>query len=299
MINQQWLHTFITLVEVAHFTQTAEKLNMTQPGVSQHIKKIEEQVGVPLLNRQGKKFELTREGETLYRFGCKRRQEEEQLFREIQFDDPNKGECRIACSGSMATLLYPNFLRRQKAHPELVVTVEAAPNHLIINNVLNNEVDLGIVTQTSPSSELVHETIGFESLCLVLPKKYACKEIDFNTLETIGFINHPDGSHYADRLLSANFNETFHGVNKLKVKGYINQISQILAPVSEGLGFTVLPETVVRHFEHQSSIFVATLKFAIRDELLLVKKKHRILPKRYDWFERKIKELVKDPEVQG
>lgn len=299
MINQQWLHTFITLVEVGHFTQTAEKLYMTQPGVSQHIKKIEEQVGVPLLNRQGKKFELTRAGETLYQFGCKRRQEEDQLFREIQFDDPNKGECRIACSGSMATLLYPNFLRRQKAHPELVVTVEAAPNHLIIKNVLNNEVDLGIVTQSSPSSELVHETIGFESLCLVLPKKYACQKIDFNTLKTIGFINHPDGSHYADRLLCANFNETFHGVNTLKTKGYINQISQILAPVSEGLGFTVLPETVVRHFEHQSSIFVAPLKFAIRDELFLVKKKHRILPKRYDWFERKIKELVKDPERQG
>jgi len=77
MINQQWLHTFITLVEVGHFTQTAEKLYMTQPGVSQHIKKIEEQVGVPLLNRQGKKFELTRAGETLYQFGCKRRQEED------------------------------------------------------------------------------------------------------------------------------------------------------------------------------------------------------------------------------
>jgi len=298
MINQQWLHTFLTLVEVGHFTQTAEKLSMTQPGVSQQIKKLEEQVGVPLLNRQGKKFELTRAGETLYQFGCKRRQEEDQLFREILFDDPNKGECRIACSGSMVTLLYPNFLRRQKAHPELMVIVEAAPNHLIIKNVLNNEVDLGIVTQPSPSSELVYETIGFESLCLVLPKKYARQEIDFNTLETIGFINHPDGFHYADRLLSVNFNEMFQGANKLRTKGYINQINQILAPVSEGLGFTVLPETVVRHFEHQPLIFVAPLKFAIRDELFLVKKKHRILPKRYDWFERKIKELAKETERQ-
>ena len=76
MINQQWLHTFLTLVEVGHFTHTAEKLYMTQPGVSQQIKKLEEQVGVALLNRVGKRFELTREGETLYRFGCQRRQED-------------------------------------------------------------------------------------------------------------------------------------------------------------------------------------------------------------------------------
>jgi DNA-binding transcriptional LysR family regulator len=63
MINQQWLHTFITLVEVGHFTLTGDKLHMTQPGVSQHIKKLEEQLGVLLLNRIGKRFEVTREGE--------------------------------------------------------------------------------------------------------------------------------------------------------------------------------------------------------------------------------------------
>ena len=44
MINPTWLNTFCTLVEVNHFTQTAERLFMTQSGVSQHIKKLEQQV---------------------------------------------------------------------------------------------------------------------------------------------------------------------------------------------------------------------------------------------------------------
>lgn len=48
MINPTWVNTFITLVNTGHFTQTAEKLFMTQPGVSQHIKKLEEQVGSEL-----------------------------------------------------------------------------------------------------------------------------------------------------------------------------------------------------------------------------------------------------------
>ena len=42
MINPLWLNTFKILVDVGHFTQTAEKLYMTQPGVSQHIKKLEQ-----------------------------------------------------------------------------------------------------------------------------------------------------------------------------------------------------------------------------------------------------------------
>ncbi len=293
MINQQWLHTFLTLVEVGHFTKTAEKLYMTQSGVSQQIKKLEEQVGVPLLNRIGKRFELTREGEALHQFGCKRRQEEDQLYRELQFDDPHKGECRIACSGAMATFLYPHLLERQKAHPELVIAIEAAPNDLIIQNILRNAVDLGIITQPSPALELEYDALGFESLCLVLPSNYAHQVLHFDDLKTLGFIDHPDGSHYASRLLSANFKEAFHSVGKIRKRGYINQIGQILVPVSAGLGFTVLPETAVRHFELQSLLYVAPLKVPIRDELFLVRKRHRALPKRYDWFEGKIKDLVR------
>ncbi|HEY5672084.1 MAG TPA: LysR family transcriptional regulator [Malonomonas sp.] len=292
MINQQWLHTFLTLVDVGHFTKTAEKLYMTQPGVSQQIKKLEEQVGVPLLNRIGKRFELTREGEALYQFGCKRKQEEEDLYRELQFDDPHKGECRIACSGAMATFLYPHLLKRQKVHSGLMVAVEAAPNERIIQSVLQNAIELGIITQPSPSTELEYESLGFESLCLVLPSKYAHQPLSFDSLVALGFIDHPDGAHYADRLIGANFGEQFDSIEKLNKTGYVNQINQILLPVSEGLGFTVLPEIAVRHFPQQSLLFVAPLKVPIHDELFLVRKKHRVLPERYDWFTRKIKELT-------
>jgi DNA-binding transcriptional LysR family regulator len=293
MINQQWLHTFLTLVEVGHFTLTGDKLHMTQPGVSQHIKKLEEQLGVLLLNRIGKRFEVTREGEALYQFGCKRRQEEEQLYRELQFDDPHKGECRFACSGAMASFLYPHLLKRQKMHSGLMVSVEGAPNERIIESILKNAIDLGIVTQSSPSTELVYEAIGFEPLCLFLPGTYASQPLSFDSLKKLGFIDHPDGAHYADRLLSANFGEQFHSVEKLNKTGYVNQINQILIPVSDGLGFTVLPEKAVRHFPQQSLLYVAPLKVPIQDELFLARKKHRVLPKRYDWFERKIKELVR------
>ena len=293
MINQQWLHTFLNLVEVGHFTKTAEKLFMTQPGVSQQIKKLEEQVAVPLLSRIGKRFELTREGEILYQFGCKRRLEEDLLYRELQFDDPYKGECRIACSGAMATFLYPHLLKRQKIHSGLVMAVEAAPNQQIIQSILQNTIDLGIVTQPSPSSELAYESLGYESLCLVLPSNYASQLLSFDNLNMLGFINHPDGAHYADRLLSANFVDQFHSVEKMKKSGYINQINQILAPVSEGLGFTVLPETSIRNFPQQSLLYVAPLPVPIRDELFWVRKKHRVLPKRYEWLEETIEKLFR------
>ena len=45
MFNPVWLNTFVTLVNTGHFTKTAEKLFMTQPGVSQHINKLENAFG--------------------------------------------------------------------------------------------------------------------------------------------------------------------------------------------------------------------------------------------------------------
>ncbi|HSP84641.1 MAG TPA: LysR family transcriptional regulator, partial [Psychrobacter sp.] len=62
MINTTWLRTFCTLVEIGHFTRTAERLYMTQSGVSQHIRKLESQLGIDLLIRQGKQFSLTDAG---------------------------------------------------------------------------------------------------------------------------------------------------------------------------------------------------------------------------------------------
>jgi DNA-binding transcriptional LysR family regulator len=223
-----------------------------------------------------------------YRFCCKRKQEEEQLYRELQFDDPVKGECRITCSGAMATFLYPYLLERQKSHSALILAVEAAPNQLIIQNILTNKVDLDIVTLPTSSSELEIEALDFESLCLVLPRSYSDRPLSFSSLQKFGFIDHPDGSHYVSRLLSANFKGHFQGVEKLNKTGYINQI---LLPVSEGLGFTVLPETVIRHFPQQSSLYLSPIDHPIRDELFLVTKKYRALPKCYDWFVEKSKSL--------
>ena len=69
MINPIWLHTFCTLVDVGHFTRSADKLHMTQSGVSQHIKKLELQLASELLVREGKSFNLTDAGKKVYRHG--------------------------------------------------------------------------------------------------------------------------------------------------------------------------------------------------------------------------------------
>lgn len=62
------IQTFLTLCETCNYTETAEKLNMTQPAVTQHIQYLENYYQVVLISGKGKNFALTEEGEALQEY---------------------------------------------------------------------------------------------------------------------------------------------------------------------------------------------------------------------------------------
>lgn len=293
MINQKHLTTFMKLVETEHFTHTAEQLFMTQPGVTQHIKKLEKHFNTLLLARYGKQFELTLAGEKLYQTALNMRALEEQLNEQINHDEITKGICSFACSGAFANLLYPEFVQRQMLHPELSVFVEAAPNKNIIKDLLSNNVDLGIVTIPTTHEQLKQTLIGVEELQLVLPASVDIgTNFTFTALNDIGFINHPDGLHFAEKVFSENFKIDYKGPNSLHIKGYVNQLQQILLPVAKGVGFTILSRSTVQQFQQPQLLQVLPLENLIQDPLYLTQKRYRQLPTRYQWFEHKIKQLL-------
>ncbi|BFM48967.1 LysR family transcriptional regulator [Marinomonas sp. THO17] len=65
MLNTQHLMTYKALVETGSFTRTAKQLGLTQPAISQHIQKLEKELGESLLIRHGRSIELTPAGEVL------------------------------------------------------------------------------------------------------------------------------------------------------------------------------------------------------------------------------------------
>lgn len=67
MLNTHHLITFKTLVETGSFTQTAQQLGLTQPAVSQHIKKLEQGLGATLVIRHARITKLTPAGEVLFK----------------------------------------------------------------------------------------------------------------------------------------------------------------------------------------------------------------------------------------
>ncbi|WJG08165.1 LysR family transcriptional regulator [Aliiglaciecola sp. LCG003] len=292
MINPTWLNTFCTLVDVGHFTQTATKLFMTQSGVSQHIKKLENQLASQLLIRQGKSFSLTSAGQQLYTKGRELLHSAAELEASIKQDDAYSGRVKIASPGSIGLNLYPRLLTLQLTHPALSIDYRFAPNKSIEQDLNSRELDLGLITELTDSSSLVSQKIGEEPLVLVTSNKV--NSIDWGALVKIGFISHPDAAHHGRLLLSKNFGQ-FEHIEQFPYRGFSNQISLILEPVSMGLGFTVLPLHAAQAFKPQKTINIHRLEKAISENLYLCFNRHAILANRVKFIRSMIIDYLAQP----
>lgn len=277
MINPVWLRSFCTLVETGHFTRTAENLHMTQSGVSQHVRKLEEHLGQPLLIRQGKSFSLTSTGDRLYIEGRKLITSLENLEKRVALDPTYEGIVKVASPGSLGLKLYPHFLKLQKRYPKLVIDYRFAPNSEVEKLIAENKVDIGLMTCLSTLQEVNLKAIAEEELLLVTPS--SIEQPNWERLMELGFIDHPDGSYHAGQLLSVNYPE-FQNSNQFKKTGFSNQINLILEPVSMGLGFTVLPSNAVGAFKESEKVNIHFLSNKVSETLYLGTHTQKFIPNR-------------------
>lgn len=283
MLNPKYLKTFTTLAETGSFTKTAERLFMTQPGVSQHVKKLEQSCGSELLVRLGKGIELTEQGRQVYRYAREDEARQQQFLEQLKFDEPHQGHCTLACSGAVALRIYPGLTALQAKHPALAIHLEVAPRHRIMESLKQATIDIGIVTNTPADESLSADYLAEEVLHLFLPATITDFTSINSTLNQLGLIDHPDAAHYLQLYCNHSGEESLASleVAKLKRSGYVNQLSQILLPVSAGVGFTVLPASVEKHAGHGSNIAVYPAASTVSEPLFLVRSRYRNLPARY------------------
>lgn len=124
--------------------------------------------------------------------------------------------------------------------------------------------------------------LGREELCLLLPASAPQTRPSFADLDARGFIAHPDGFAYADDLLHRNFPGTYPGADRMRVRGYVNQIGQIPAPVAQGTGYTLLPRSGVEAFGQKDRLKVMQLPERRWHELWLAVRRGRALSARVE-----------------
>lgn len=252
MINPQWLRTFATLAELGNFTRCAERLDLTQAAVSQHVQRLEERLGT-LLIRRPRQLELTPAGRALLDYCAEVGAADQRLQQRLSATDAAQGEVSLITPGSIGLALNRHLLDLQQAHPGLSICHRFAPDADVLAAVLENRCELGLVTLKPADARLTVTRFAEEPLELVAPAgEHLTSWAD---LVRVGFIDHPDGQAMAGRLLSRRF-PGHPGLHTLPGRGFTNQISLILEPVARGLGFSVVPRYARQAFAQPELIQV-------------------------------------------
>ncbi len=168
------LRYFRAVAVARHMTRAARVLGVTQPALSAAIRKLEGEVGAPLLHRTGRGVELTEAGRVFLRHAeeaLRHADSARSAVRELL--GLEAGTIRVGGGATaIASLLPPVVSALRRAHPGLRYFVREAGSTQVAASVLAGELDLGIVTLpvTLPESDrLAREPLVDDELRLILP----------------------------------------------------------------------------------------------------------------------------------
>lgn len=268
MIHPQWLASFRQLAELGNFTRVAERLDLTQAAISQHIRQLEDRLGT-LLIRRPRGVELTPAGLALLDYCRDLDRADKALKLRLSDVDALEGEVGLITPGGIGLSLYPLLLELQQSHPGLVIRHRFAPDSEVREAVLESRYEIGLMSLRPDDESLAARPFTTEALELVVPAGSVVSSWD--DLARLGFIDHPDGQAMATRLLARQF-PGGRGIRGLPITGFSNQIGLILEPVARGLGFTVIPEHARRAFARQDAIEVVACGDPVVDTLWQVQR---------------------------
>ncbi len=145
-IDTELLRSFATIVDFGGFTRAAHILGRTQSAVSMQIRRLEEITGCTLFDRQGNRFSLTVEGETLLGYARRMLALHDETLEALQGSGAG-GTARLAVMDDYASVILPPILARfAEEHPHIHLEITTGFSHHLMKE-LGSSYDLVLATQ--------------------------------------------------------------------------------------------------------------------------------------------------------
>ena len=183
-IELRHIKYFLAVAEELHFRNAAERLFISQPGLSRQIKALELELGVILFERHTRKVVLTKVGEYLkVSFALQLKTLSHTLENAKMLHDGKKGALKIGYVGSAMQEVIPNLLLRfEKDNSNILFNLKEIDNQKQIEDLLSFSIDIGFVRLERVANSLEIKIILKENFCLVLPQKHPINQNNFKNL---------------------------------------------------------------------------------------------------------------------
>ena len=157
-IDLELYRVFYVVAKNNHMTKASEELHISQPAISQSIKKLEEQLGGTLFLRSNKGMELTEEGKMFYEYvkdALELINNAENEF--TSFKDLSKGEIKIGCSTTLTKLVLIDTLKKFHTEcPNININITNDLTSNLINDLKLGKLDFVIFNESNIKETNLH-----------------------------------------------------------------------------------------------------------------------------------------------
>jgi LysR family transcriptional regulator, hydrogen peroxide-inducible genes activator len=174
-MNLKDLRYLVALAETGHFGKAAEKTFVSQPTLSAQLKKLEDYLGVQLVERRPKQVQLTDIGRQIVARARRILDESNEIVALARNNtDPLAGKLKLALIPTVGPYLLPRVMKRiRKALPDLGLMLYEHQTEPLLKLLRDGEIDLGIMALPAPSDGLESRDLYQESFTVALPGNHA------------------------------------------------------------------------------------------------------------------------------
>lgn len=264
MFSSKTLDYFLQLAETMNYTKSAQILGITQPALTQQIKKIEKTIGTPLFYSVGKKLYLTEAGHTMLQTTHSIYAVLINAADKIQKNsNTNKGEIKIGLLSSIEDKVFIDFFSYYfKINPGIQLTLLMLSRDEIWNKLENNSIDLAIMYLPDQKiknwKSYTAEKIFEEELLFIHHKEELNGQEAITLAQTTNhqWTVYPD-TYYMNDLLREEFKNQMR--DWPSISGFFTTPQQLYKFSKSTKSFTALPYSFV--FNHQQKLEFPALSF--------------------------------------
>ena len=248
-MEMRQIQVFVTVAQMKSFSKAAEVLYISQPAVTNNVKKLETKLGVSLFHRHGRTIALTEAGERFYPFGV----ELINMYAKAELDLAGytkeiQGHLELYASTIPEQYLLPYMVKLFKdTYPLVRITIRHQPSELVLDKVLTGLCNLGFVGAKGYSRDLRYFDIYEDRLVLIAPphKAFARPSIGIADIVEEDIIFREEGSG-AQRLFEKRLNESQLNMTVFRSQMVCESLEAIKNMVALGVGVSVVPYIAVK-----------------------------------------------------
>jgi DNA-binding transcriptional LysR family regulator len=277
-----WMTTFVAVARTGSMTAAAAELGISQPGVSRQIQRLEEEIGIPLVDRGSRMLLLTPAGERFRAYADTALAQHEAALRDVRGEVAVLvGELRIGASSTPGEFLVPGLVAAfVDRHPGVRPEVFIADSAIVQDEVRAHRWDIGFVGARLNGRGLDHHPVAQDEVVLAVPAGHpfaARGAVSLNELAGQPFLVREEGSGTAASVERALVQRGMH-LPEHRTVMVLGSTQAIVSAVEQGLGLGWVSSLALIDRSRERVVPVRLAALPLRRFLFLVRDPRRVLP---------------------